>query len=258
LLVGLAMGLLGGGGTVLLLPLLVYAGGMETKEAIATSLVVVGLSAASATVQHAREGRVEWKIGLGFAGAAMLGAFPGGWSAQFVSGRTLMLGFASMMAIAGVAMLWGHAETEKSEVSVQPRWSFILLGGLLVGLLTGPIGAGGGFLMVPALVLLGGLEMHKAVGTSLMVMACKSVAALGGHITHVSLDLQTVAAIALAAMLGSAMGARAAGWISPARLRTAFGVLVLVLALQTTWSELGGETELVGAGTQSEYFTEQP
>lgn len=123
------------------------------------------------------------------------------------------------------------------------RWSFVVLGGLFVGLLTSPIGAGGGFLMVPALVLLGGLKMHKAVGTSLMVMACKSVAALGGHITHVTLDLQMVAGIALAAMLGAAVGARGAGWISAARLRTAFAVLVLVLAAQTTWSELAPEAD---------------
>ena len=235
LIVGSIMGLLGGGGTVVLLPLLVYIAEMGTHQAIATSLVVVGIAAASGAIQHGLAGRVRLRLGLVFGLASMLGAFPGGWSAQFFAGHTLMVIFGVMMALAGVAMLRPHRDMKSIETI---RWGWILLEGLLVGYFTGLVGAGGGFLIVPALVILGGIEMKAAVGTSLFIMSMKSVAALAGQLSHVSLDWSVVLVVSAAAVLGSLMGAFAARWFAAKQLRTAFGVLVLALATHALWTEL--------------------
>ena len=238
MVVGLIMGLLGGGGTVVLLPLLVYVVGMGTHEAIATSLVVVGLGAASATLEHGRAGRVRWKLGLGFGGAAMAGALPGGWAAQFFSAHALMLGFGLMMAVAAVAMLRPQKERQPEAGSGPIRWDWVVLEGLLVGFFTGLVGAGGGFLIVPALVILGGLEMKEAVGTSLFIMALKSGAALVGQLSHVELNWLSVAVLTAGAVVGSQLGSRGSRWVSGTQLKTAFGVLVLLLAVHTLVQEM--------------------
>ena len=106
--VGISLGLLGGGGSILTLPLLVYVAGMETKEAIATSLLVVGVTSAVAAISHARAGRVQWRTGLLFGAAGMVGAYAGGRLAEFVPGGFLLGGFALMMIATAVAMLRGH------------------------------------------------------------------------------------------------------------------------------------------------------
>jgi uncharacterized membrane protein YfcA len=236
MVVGLIMGLLGGGGTVVLLPVLVYGVGMSTHEAIATSLVVVGLGAGAATLEHGRAGRVRWRLGMGFGGAAMAGALPGGWAAQFFSAHALMLGFGLMMAVAAVVMLRPQGERQPEAGPI--RWGWVVLEGLLVGFFTGLVGAGGGFMIVPALVILGGLEMKEAVGTSLFIMALKSGAALVGQLSHVELNWLSVAVLTAAAVVGSQLGSRGSKWISGAQLKTAFGVLVLLLAVHTLVQEM--------------------
>ena len=236
--VGGVMGLLGGGGTVLLLPLLVYVGSMSPHAAIGTSLVVVGLGALAATVQHARAGRVRWRVGLNFGFAAMLGAFPGGWVAQFVSGTWLMVGFAMLMMVAGLVMLRPRKELRQRDEPV--AWYWIWIEGVLVGFFTGLVGAGGGFMIVPALVLLGGLDMKEAVGTSLFIMSMKSVAALAGQLTHVELDWSLVIVVSMAAIVGSTVGAFVTRWVSAQRLRMSFAILVVLLAVHTMGQELNG------------------
>ena len=251
LVVGSVMGLLGGGGTVVLLPLLVYVVGMGPHEAIATSLVVVGLGAVSATVEHGRAGRVRWRIGLGFGGAAMAGALPGGWAAQFFSAHALMVGFAVLMAVAAVAMLRPRRESQAEPRSI--RWSWVMIEGLLVGFFTGLVGAGGGFLIVPALVILGGLEMKEAVGTSLFIMALKSGAALIGQLSHVDLNWMSVGTLAAAAVCGSFLGSRGSRWVRGEHLKTAFGVLVVILAVHTLVQEVG-----IGSTSELEAISTRP
>jgi len=164
LLIGVSLGILGGGGSILTVPILVYLAGMETKQAIATSLFVVGVTSAAGVVSHARAGRVRWRTGLLFGLAGMTGAYAGGRLAEFIPGTILLLAFALMMIATAFAMIRGRRRTPK-KVHHELPVLHVLLDGIVVGLVTGLVGAGGGFLVVPALALLGGLPMTVAVGT---------------------------------------------------------------------------------------------
>lgn len=228
-LVGVTLGLLGGGGSILMVPLLVYVAGMDAKEAIAASLVVVGVTAAVSVVGHARAGRVRWRTGLLFGVAGMAGAFAGGWIGGHLPGKLLLAAFALIMLATAVAMLRGGRTPDPAKAHTELPVGRVLLDGVVVGLITGLVGAGGGFLVVPALALLGGLPMGVAVGTSLLVIAMKSVAGLTGYLTTVSLDWPLVGAVTLAAVVGSQVGARLVDRIPADALRRAFGWFVLAM-----------------------------
>lgn len=228
--VGVVLGLLGGGGSILMVPLLVYVTGLDTKEAIATSLLVVGVTSATGAFAHARAGRVRWRTGAVFGAAGMAGAYVGGRVSEFVPGTVLLVGFAVMMAVTALAMLRGRRELDPDKVRHQLPVARVVLDGAVVGLVTGLVGAGGGFLVVPALALLGGLPMPVAVGTSLVVIAMKSGAGLAGYLSSVSIDWPLAAAVTAAAVAGSLLGGPLAGRVDPDRLRQAFGWFVLVMA----------------------------
>jgi uncharacterized protein len=228
-LVGVALGLLGGGGSILMVPLLVYVAGMDAKEAIAASLVVVGVTAAVSVVGHARAGRVRWRTGLLFGGAGMVGALGGGWIGGRLPGQLLLAAFALVMVATAVAMLRGRRPPDPAKAHTELPVGRVLLDGVVVGLVTGLVGAGGGFLVVPALALLGGLPMGVAVGTSLLVIAMKSFAGLTGYLTTVSLDWPLVGAVTLAAVVGSLVGGRLVDRIPADTLRRAFGWFVLAM-----------------------------
>jgi uncharacterized membrane protein YfcA len=230
-LVGVTLGLLGGGGSILTVPLLAYVAGMDAKQAIAASLLVVGVTSAVGAVSHARAGRVQWRVGLVFGAAGMAGAYLGGLLARFIPGSVLLIGFALMMVATAAAMLRGR---RTAVVADQPGHRLpvfkIVLEGLVVGLVTGLVGAGGGFLVVPALVLLGGLPMPVAVGTSLVVIAMKSFAGLAGHLAAVDIDWGIAGLVTAAAVLGGLVGARLTALINPDVLRKAFGWFVLAMS----------------------------
>ena len=228
-LVGVSLGLLGGGGSILTVPLLVYVAGMEPKEAIATSLLVVGVTSAAGAVSHARAGRVQWRTGLLFGAAGMVGAYAGGRLGEYVPGDLLLLGFALMMVATSVAMLRGRKGGDSETAHHQLPVARVLLDGVVVGLVTGLVGAGGGFLVVPALALLGGMPMPVAVGTSLLVIAMKSMAGLAGYLSSVHIDWALAGAVTFAAVLGSIIGGRLAGMVRPAHLRKGFGWFVLIM-----------------------------
>jgi uncharacterized membrane protein YfcA len=227
--VGVALGLLGGGGSILMVPLLVYVAGLDAQEAIAASLVVVGVTAAVSVVGHARAGRVRWRTGLLFGLAGMVGAFGGGWIGGHLPGQLLLVAFALMMVATAVAMLRTRKTVDPAKAHAEVPVRRVLVDGVVVGLITGLVGAGGGFLVVPALALLGGLPMGVAVGTSLLVIAMKSFAGLTGYLTTVSLDWPLVGAITLAAIIGSLAGARLVNRIPADALRKAFGWFVLAM-----------------------------
>ncbi|WP_409329861.1 sulfite exporter TauE/SafE family protein [Trujillonella humicola] len=227
--VGLALGLLGGGGSILMVPLLVYVAGMETKEAIAASLVVVGVTAAVSAVGHARAGRVRWRTGLLFGLAGMVGAFGGGLLGGHLPGPLLLAGFALMMLATAVAMIRGRRTAVPARPHAELPVGPVLVEGVVVGLVTGLVGAGGGFLVVPALALLGGLPMGVAVGTSLVVIAMKSGAGLAGYLTTVPVDWALTGAVTAAAVLGSLAGARLVDRVPADVLRRGFGWFVLVM-----------------------------
>ena len=238
ILVGVSLGLMGGGGSILTVPILAYVAGLEAKEAIAASLFVVGVTSAVSVVSHARHGRVRWRTGLIFGAAGMAGAFVGGLLGGYVPGTVLMIAFALMMLATASAMIRGRRGPVAAPTTQELPVLKVVLEGLVVGLVTGIVGAGGGFLVVPALVLLGGLPMSVAVGTSLLVIAMKSFAGLAGYLTSVQLDWPLVLGVTAAAVAGSFVGARLAGIIPEQALRKGFGIFVLVMAVFVLVQEL--------------------
>jgi uncharacterized protein len=228
-LIGLALGLLGGGGSVLAVPLLIYVAGLSDKTAIATSLLVVGATSAVAALGHARAGNVRWRGALMFTPSAMLGAYVGGRLSQLVPGWLLIGLFSGMMLATAWSMWRGRSEHDGAGATKPKPIAYVVALGLLVGVATGLVGAGGGFLVVPALALLVGMPMRAAIGTSLVVITANSTAALLGYIGHVALDYRFALVIALAASMGALVGSKLATRIAAKSLRRAFAILVLVM-----------------------------
>lgn len=271
-LVGVSLGLLGGGGSILTVPILTYLVGMEPRDAIAASLFIVGVTSAVSVFSHARAARVRWKTGLIFGAAGMVGAFAGGLAGGHIPGALLMLLFAAMMIATATAMIRGRKheaaaprapargggvvgraaaevigdsnyDADLLNAAVEPTTAAtltavktkelplfrILLDGFAVGIATGLVGAGGGFLVVPALNLLGGLPMAVAVGTSLLVIAMKSFAGLSGYLFSAHIDWPVVLGFTALAVAGSFVGARLAGIVPEKALRKGFGWFVLAM-----------------------------
>jgi uncharacterized membrane protein YfcA len=241
LFIGLSLGLLGGGGSILTLPILRYVLGMEAHDAIAVSLLVVGTTSAAAIIPHARKGRVRWRTGIVFGLAGMAGAFAAGRVAHFLPSSVLLGLFGLMMMVTALAMMRGRRVPEgasaeaKTEASVVPAprelpIAKVIGEGLVVGAVTGLVGAGGGFLVVPALVLLGGLSMEVAVGTSLVVIAMKSFAGFAGYLGHAHIDWTIAGVVSAFAVMGSVVGGALASKVSPERLRKGFAWFVVAMA----------------------------
>ncbi|MFF7776953.1 sulfite exporter TauE/SafE family protein [Streptomyces tanashiensis] len=241
LLVGVSLGVLGGGGSILTVPILVYLAGQDTKEAIATSLFVVGVTSLAALIPHARAHRVRWRTGLLFGAFSMVGAYGGGRLAAYVPGTVLLVAFALMMLATAAAMLRkpGPGREKARGAHSDLPLKHIAVEGLVVGAVTGLVGSGGGFLVVPALAILGGLPMGIAVGTSLLVIAMKSFAGLAGHLSGVEIDWRLALTVTAAAVAGSLVGGRLAGRIPQDVLRTAFGWFVVVMGVFVLAQQLG-------------------
>lgn len=229
-LVGVSLGMLGGGGSILSLPILVYVLGLDAHEGIATSLLVVGVTSSAALVPHAREGRVRVGVGASFGLTSMAGAYGAGRLAHALPAGALLVGFGILMVVAGGAMLRPRREGAGELPRTRAFLAKVLALGVAVGAVTGLVGAGGGFIVVPALALLAGLPMSEAVATSLLVIALNSFAALAAHASSVSLNPTLAASVTGAAVAGSLLGARLAGRVPPELLRRAFGWFVLVMA----------------------------
>ena len=191
---------------------------------------MVGVTSAVGAVSHARAGRVQWRTGLIFGAAGMAGAYLGGVLARFIPGTVLLIGFAVMMIATAIAMLRGRKNVVASGDGQRMPIVKILAEGLVVGLVTGLVGAGGGFLVVPALALLGGLPMPIAVGTSLIVIAMKSFAGLGGYLSSVHIDWTVALMVTAAAVVGALLGARLTAMVNPDALRKSFGWFVLAMS----------------------------
>lgn len=249
--IGMAVGLLGGGGSILTTPLLVYVLGYDAKQAITASLFLVAITSLFGLVQHARDGRVQWRTGLIFGFAGMAGAFLGGQLGSRLPGTLLLGAFAVMMGTTAVAMIRGRKKAESRHQNGLPFFR-IVLDGFVVGLVTGIVGAGGGFLVVPALALLGGLPMGRAVATSLLVVAMKSTAGFAGYALQFGAEGQLVRPnpeteidwgvtllVTSAAVVGALFGSRFVKHIHPDRLRKGFGWFVLVMAVFMLSQEVG-------------------
>ena len=227
--IGISLGFFGGGGSILTVPLLVYVFGLSPKEAIASSLLVVGIASSSGAIQHWRAGNVRPKEGLLFGVAGMGGAYVGGRVSEFVDGGLLLLLFAAMMLLTSAAMWRGRKEVPEHGVEELRSAGKLVLQGLAVGSFTGLVGAGGGFLIVPALALWAGLPMAAAVGTSLLIIVLNSASGFLGYSSHVQVDYRLVAAVTGMAIAGSFVGSRLTTLVEPAKLRRAFAGFVMLM-----------------------------
>ncbi|MDC0710845.1 sulfite exporter TauE/SafE family protein [Stigmatella sp. ncwal1] len=233
LMAGLTLGLLGGGGSLLTVPILVYVLGMEPRNAIATSLFVVGVTSLTGMLLHARARRVQWREGLLFGAAGMAGAALGARLGSAVPSHLLLVAFAGLMLATAFAMLRPRLNpTEPPAPLPARRWAATLCHGLGVGLLTGLVGAGGGFLVVPALALLGGLSMPRAVATSLLVISLNSSAGLlSAFLAGASVDWRLAAGMSLATVGGSFLGTSLSQKLSPEGMRRSFAFFTVALGL---------------------------
>lgn len=237
LAMGAILGLLGGGGSILTVPILAYVAMMPAGQAVAASLVVVAVTSAVGAVMHARSGSVEWRTGLIFGSVAMVGAYGGGRLAIFFPGWLLLALFSGMMIATSLLML---RKRESADVTPTSSVGPVVIGfeGLIVGAATGLVGAGGGFLVVPALALLGGLGMRQAIATSLLVIAMKSSAGVLGHLSHVDIDWTITGLVTVFAVLGSLIGAKFSARIPAESLRTGFAWFVLLMGAAILGKEL--------------------
>jgi uncharacterized membrane protein YfcA len=234
--VGVVVGLLGGGGSVLTVPLLVFGLGLAPSSAITMSLLVVGMTNAAALVPHALARRVCWRTGLLFAPAGMAGAFVGGTLGHRLPDGVVMTLFAVMMALSAWGMLRPRAATACAAAGASlPR---IIVLGAACGLLTGLIGASGGFVIVPVLVCLIGLPVHAAVGTSLLVITLNALAAVAARIGQVDVDWTLTAMITAVAAVGAVVGSRLSGRVSQDALRRGFGWLVVAMAALVLFQQI--------------------
>lgn len=238
LLVGLTLGLLGGGGAIVTVPVLVYALGLEAKLAVVMALPIVGGVSLIGVVQHWRQGNVDFRTAGAFGLAAMLGAFGGAKLAQLVSGTLQLLLLAALMLGAAVSMLRSRGLFDAAvESGARNLGVPVLATGLGVGILTGLLGIGGGFLLVPALVLLAKVPMRQAVGTSLTVIAMNTVAGYLGYLGQVRLPWMLVLQFAAIAAVGIVVGSALVPRIPQQALKKSFGVLLIVLSALIIWQQ---------------------
>ena len=250
--IGITLGLIGGGGSILTVPVLVYIIGIEPVLATAYSLFVVGVSALTGTLKNLKRGNIDVKTGLVFAAPSFIGvyytrriivpAIPeeivniGKYSLSKETG--IMLFFAIIMLIASISMIQGRKDNNVIKQRVF-NYPVIMIEGLFVGAITGLVGAGGGFLIIPALVLLTGLPMKKAVGTSLMIIAIKSLIGFTGDLsTTLKIDWALLSLFSALSIIGMGIGLYLSKSLEGAKLKKAFGYFVLVMALFVLTKEL--------------------
>jgi uncharacterized membrane protein YfcA len=247
--IGVAVGMLGGGGSVLAVPVLVYVLGQSVTDATTASLVVVTAGAVAGGLRHARDGHVCWRHAGAFTAAALPGVAVGTVLGNVVSGSALIASFAVVMLVAAVAT-WrrGDADDPPRVSSRQPgcpplRMNRDLVAGAVVGAMTGFFGVGGGFLIVPTLAVFLALSMRLAVGTSLAIITTTSLAGLAAHlIAGRSLDLDVTAAMTVACAAGAIAGAALAGRVPQRLLGRGFAGLLVAVAgyLLVSAAFLGG------------------
>lgn len=237
LIIGMLLGLLGGGGSILALPVLVLVLGLSVAEAVPTALIVVGAAAAGGAIPKIRANLVQWRLATVFAAAGIPGAFLGSAAGRLLPESAVLAGFALVMVAAGVRILAGDGAT-RTACSVGDsgiNWHHCapraVPAGFAVGVLTGLFGVGGGFLIIPALVLLLGIEMPVAIGTSLLIIVANSVAGVAAHLRGgVSVDPAITIGFAGAAVLAAYFAGRIGNRLDTEGLQRWFAYLVFGVA----------------------------
>jgi hypothetical protein len=228
LLIGLSLGLLGGGGSILTVPVLIYVLGYGVKTAVPMSLVVVGVTSLVGVWRHRRDGTLNLKTALAFGPPAIVGALLGARLGVRADPRVQLTLFAVVMLVAAISMFFRRTQAT-DEHRPLARLPLIVLVGGSVGLLTGFVGVGGGFVYVPALVLLGGLTMKEAVGTSLALIAMSCASGLVMYQGHFVLDWAAVGLFTALALVGVVIGARLVRYVRQDHLRRGFAVFLLFM-----------------------------
>ena len=232
--VGFSLGLVGGGGSILAVPLLIYVVGLDNPHiAIGTSAIAVALNAASNLAMHARSGNVKWYCAGVFAAAGVAGAFLGSTLGKMMDGQRLLALFAVLMMVVGALMLRGRAQVGDSSVTLSRQNMPKLLGlGLMAGMLSGFFGIGGGFLIVPALMLATGMPILNAVGSSLVSVTAFGLTTAGNYAWSGLVDWPLAGLFVAGGLLGGLLGARSAKSLAGRRgaLTTAFAILIFAVA----------------------------
>ena len=234
--IGISLGMLGGGGSILAVPVLVYALGQPVRDAVPTSLWVVGGSSMAGAVSHLRDGKVPWRSALMFGAAGIVGSFAGAWLNHRLDANLLLLGFAVLMGLAAVAMLRKRPERDELSAakSCENAWRerplMVLVVGAGVGVVTGLFGVGGGFILVPAWTLAMGCPVQVSVGASLVVIVLNAAGALVSHMGFGSVDLAVAVPFTVAAVIGAVVGGGLATRIDSGRLSKWFAYLVIGVA----------------------------
>jgi uncharacterized membrane protein YfcA len=237
LALGLLLGVLGGGGSILTVPALVYAAGLAPKTAIAMSFAVVGTTSAIGAVLSWRAGNVRPSTTLAFGAATLVGAFGGARLAAHVRGDVQLMLLALVMLAAATAMLRAPVRAVARPIArpvAHPIW--LAVTGMSVGVLTGLVGIGGGFVIVPALTALAGLSMAEAVGTSLSVIAVNSASGFAGTLGHVTIPWRETAIVAATAAAGILIGYTIGKRVPAAQLKRFFAVFLLAVACFVLYS----------------------
>ena len=241
--VGISLGLMGGGGAVLAVPILIYIMGLGTQEAIAMSLVCIGCVSLIGVIPHWRQGHICLKTAAMFAPPAMLGAYLGARASTFswVTDSMQLMCFASTVIVASFLMIYKGKRTPRDSLDLHSksgsqgtsRFKYLAIPaeGLSIGALTGFVGVGGGFAIVPALVLLSGIPIKTAVGTSLLIISLKSVTGFIGYADSVTVNWILLASFTLSASMGSIIGAQSIRFIHPPDLQKGFGFFILAIAI---------------------------
>lgn len=241
-MIGLSLGLLGSGGSILTVPVLVYLVGEPEKLAIAESLLIVGAIAGIGALQHARQHHIDWRSAWMVGPPAMLGSYAGAWLSQWLSGRLQLMMFAAVMLLAAYRMF----VNSRRDDALQPGYCRpgCLLGlGAGLGILSGLVGVGGGFLIVPALVLLGGLTMPVAVGTSLFIICLTSLVGFGKHLhllhaEGLSLHWPMLGMFVVVGVLGSLASQPLGKRLPQMNLQRAYSGMVGLMAMVILWQSV--------------------
>ncbi len=234
LLVGVSLGLLGSGGSILTVPVLIYLVDEPEKVAIAESLGIVGIISLAGAIPYAIKKRIHWKSVLYFGLPGMAGTYGGAFLAKYVSGTLQLLVFAGVMIVAAVMMFRNYRTIEGSSYGDYPRYK-IIMEGIGVGVMTGFVGVGGGFLIVPALVLMEGLPISLAVGTSLVIISLKSFSGFYKYLDvletfQLSINWSLLLIFSAIGILGSLAGKKIGDQLSQDGLRRGFAVFLVIMA----------------------------
>ncbi|MHA7842470.1 MAG: sulfite exporter TauE/SafE family protein [Winogradskyella sp.] len=252
LFIGIVLGLIGGGGSILTVPILVYLLLVNPVTATAYSLFVVGVSSLVGAVRNIQKGLVDFRTAIVFAIPAFIAVYttrkylvPAIPDELFSVGDFMvtknigiMLFFAIVMLIASVSMIRNKREDKEETSEVSYNYPLIIIEGILVGVITGIVGAGGGFLIIPALVLLAKLPMKKAVATSLLIIAIKSLIGFIGDVENLDIDWSFLLIFTSISVVGIFLGIYLSNFIEGKKLKKGFGWFVLVMGIYIIYKEL--------------------